>query len=171
MVGLPEHRGVVVRIPGRDHPVIERLERGDGAAFLVGQAQAVAGDAVVLHHEAVAPDRGPAHLAQERLGELLEGVREDDDLGLRAEGREKLGRARQQREPGDDLLDPRQGDPVPVQDGDAFAHQLVVVRLLAGGAPEGGNAGGLGDCDPDLGREDALHIEGDDALLHGRTLR
>ena len=58
------------------------------------------------------------------------------------------------------------GDAVFLHHADAEPHQLVVVGLVPGRAAQGLDAGALGDGDPDFGREDALHVEGDDALLH-----
>ena len=39
------------------------------------------------------------------------------------------------------------------------AHQLVVVGLVARGAAQLGDAGALGDVDPDLGDEHAFEVE------------
>jgi len=50
------------------------LEGGHGLLLLLGDADLVAGDAVVFDDEAVAKEAGPGELAQERRGELLEGV-------------------------------------------------------------------------------------------------
>jgi len=54
---------------------------------------------------------------------------------------------------------------MPVQDLQPPAHELVVVRLVARRAAQLGDAGLLGDRDPDLGREHALHVQAGD---HGR---
>jgi len=63
-------------------------------------------------------------------------------------------------------LDFRESDPVTIEDGDAVEHQFVVVRFVARRAAQCGDAGALGDGDPDFRREDAFHVEGDDTLLH-----
>ena len=78
-----------------------------GLAFLVGNAELVAGDAIVFHHQRMAQQRGPVELLDKRLGKLLECVREDDDLREGAEFIQKLFRAIQQRQGTDDGLDVR----------------------------------------------------------------
>ena len=57
-------------------------------------------------------------------------------------------------------------DAAMVEDGDAVEHQFVVVRFVARRAEQFGDAGALGEGDPDFRREDAFHVEGDDTLLH-----
>ncbi len=166
VIRLAEHRGVVERVAGGDDVVVERLEGGDGMSFLVGHAELIAGDAIVRDDEAVAEERGPAHLLDERLGELLERVREDDDLGPAAQLVEKVEGARQERQTGDHGLDLRKRDAVSIHDPDTVKHELVVVGFVARGATQLGNTGALGDGDPDFRREDALHVQGDDTLLH-----
>ena len=138
-------------------------------ALLVGHAELVAGDAVVLHDQAVTEQRGAAKLAHERIGELFEGVGENHHLDAAAEFVEELGGAGERRETADDVLDFREGDAVAVEDVDAVEHQLVVIGLVPRGAAQFGQAGAFGDGDPDFRREDAFHVEGDDALLHKWT--
>ena len=137
-------------------------------AFLVGHSEFVAGYAVVFDDEAVAEDRRPVELADERLGELLEGVGEDDDLDSEffAEVVDEFFCAFEGRQGADDGLDFAEGDVVPVEDFEAVMHEFVVVGFVAGGAAEFGDARALGDCDPDFRREDAFHVEGDDCLVH-----
>lgn len=165
-VGLAEHRGVVERIAGGDDVVVEALEGFDGVALLVGEAELVTGDAVVFDDQAVAEERRPVELADERDGELLEGVGEDDELDAAAEGVEEIDGAGERGKGADDLLDFGEGDAVAIEDIDTVAHQLVVIGFVTRGAAELGDAGAFGDGDPDFGREDALHVEGDDALFH-----
>jgi hypothetical protein len=47
----------------------------------------------------------------------------------------------------------------------AVLHQLVVVRLVARGAAQLGDAGALGELDPDFGNQHAFEVETD--KLHG----
>ena len=75
-----QHSRVIVRIARRDDVVVQRLERCHRLALLVGDAQLVTGDAVVLHDERMAEQRRPVHLFDERLGELLEGVGQNNYL-------------------------------------------------------------------------------------------
>ena len=166
VVGLREHRRVVERITGGDDVVVERLERGDGVPFLVRQAELVARDAVIFHDEAMAKKCGSAELLHERIGKLLERIGEEDNLNAAAEFVEKFAGTGKWREAADHLLDSRERDAVSVENGDAGEHEFVVVRLVARGAAQFGEAGAFGDGDPNFRREDAFHVEGDDALLH-----
>jgi hypothetical protein len=78
---------------------------------------------------------------------------------------EEVARPLERAHAPDHGLDVAQVQAMGVEDGDAVAHQLVVVRLVAGGDAQRLDAGGLGDVDPDLRDEDAFQIEADD---HGR---
>jgi len=49
---------------------------------------------------------------------------------------------------------------------EAELHQLVVIRLVAGGALEFGNAGTLGKFDPDFRNQNAFKIKTND--LHAK---
>ena len=106
-----------------------------------------------------------SELLHQGRGELVEGVGEDDHLVLAAQPGEKLARALERAHAADHGLDVAQTQAVLVEDRDAVAHQLVVVRLVARGDAQRLDAGGLGDVDPDLGDEHAFQIEADD---HGR---
>ena len=68
----------------------------------------------------------------------------------------------------DDLVDVGQLETVLVEDFEPPAHELVVVRLVAGRAPEGIDSGLLGKGDPHLGDEDSFEIEADDEWRHER---
>jgi hypothetical protein len=103
--------------------------------------------------------------AHQRVGEFVEGVGEDDDLVILAQLVEEGARARHRAHFGDHLLDVRQAELVLAQDVQAVLHQLVVVRLVARRAAQLGNAGALGEFDPDFGDEDTFEVEADD--LHG----
>ena len=46
-------------------------------------------------------------------------------------------------------------------------NQISAILDVARGAPQFGNAGAFRDGDPDFGGENPLHVERDDALLHG----
>ena len=107
----------------------------------------------------------------ERLGELLEGVRQDHDLGALGAARRGTSTAPGQRlEAADHVLDARQREAVLVEQVEPVAHEDVVVGLVAGGAAQRVDAGALGDGDPDLRDEDALEVEGDDRLLRVRSV-
>jgi hypothetical protein len=140
---------------------VERLHR---SALLIRLAEPVPDDPVVFDDEAVAEHRRHPELHHERGGELLEGVREDDDLG---EGRSS---SRNGRAPGSGArpaMTSATSDivrPCSVEQAEPVLHEDVVVGLVPRRAPQGVDAGPLGDRDPDLGNEDALEIEGHDRL-------
>ena len=106
----------------------------------------------------------PGELAHERVRELLEGVGEDQHLRAAAQFVEELARSGHWLELGDDCGDVGQPQSVLVEDGEAPAHQHVVVGLVASSALQRFDAGSFGDGDPDLGDQNSLQVEGDDRL-------
>ncbi len=166
VISLAQHRGIVEGISGGHDFEIERLKGRDGVAFLVGHAELVAGDAIICYDEPVTEKGRPSHLSHERLGELLESIGENNHRGFLSEGAKKLGRAGKEGQPGDDLLDLAKGDAVPRQQIDAVEHEFVIIRLIPRRAAEFRDAGAGGDRDPDFWRQDAFHVEGDNALIH-----
>ena len=107
---------------------------------------------------------GRPSCAQQRPGELLEGVRQDHDLGALAQRVEELDGAGQGSEAGDDVGDLRHAEPVRVEQVEPVPHQDVVVGLVAGRAAQLLDPGPLGHGDPDLRDEDAFEVEGHDRL-------
>ena len=162
-MGFAEHRGVVVGI-ARGHDLeVELLEALDRLALLVGHAQVVVHqDALGVGLEAVAEQRRQAELLHQRLGELVEGVGEDHHLVGVAQRVEEFARALHRPHAGDDLLDVGQAELLLRQDVQAVLHQGVVVGLVAGGAAQLGDAGTLGEFDPDFGDEHTFEVETDD---------
>ena len=63
---------------------------------------------------------------------------------------------------GDGLLNGAELQAALPQQIDAPAHEFVIIRLIASGAAQLGNAAFLGKGDPDLGDEDALHVQTND---------
>ena len=155
-VRLGQHGGVVERIAGGDDVVVEQLQRGHRPLLLFGDAQLVIDDAIVLDHKPVAQQGGPAKLAEQGRGELLEGVRQNDHLDERAEFVEELLAAGQRVERADDVLDVGQLQSVPVEQVQAPPHQLVVVRLVPGGEAQAVDPGLLGHGNPDFRGQHAL---------------
>ena len=127
----------------------------------------VAHDAILDHFQSVAQEGGPLQLAQEGLGELLESIREDDDLGERAQFAQERQPAVQRPERADHLLNVGELQTMLVEDLEPSAHELVVVRFLASGAAEFLEAGLLGDGDPDFRHQHPFQIQGHDRLFHG----
>ena len=146
-------------VAGGDGLEAAGLQRLDRRELGVLTAHVVTGDLTVLRDDELVAEEGRiAEFRDQRTGELGEGVGQDDDLGLFAERVEELLRAFEGLDGGDDLLDLFQAETVLFQQVDAVFHELVVVRLIAGGALELGDAGGLRERDPDLRDDDALHI-------------
>lgn len=170
LVGSAQHGRVVVRIADGAGAEVQQAERGDRLALLVSLTQTVAGDpAIRVDLQAVTEDGRPAHLGEEGLGELHKGVGQDNDLGMIARPGDELDRARQWIQPTDDLVDGVDADAVPIKDLQPTTHQLVVIGLVTGGPAELGDAGPLGDADPDLRGQHPFHVEGDDGgvCAHG----
>ena len=149
-------------VPGGDGLVAHGLQGPDGGELGLGAAHLEARDLATLSDfQGVAEDGGPVQLLHQGLRELLKGVAEDDGLGLLAQGIQEVLGARQGIDPGDGRLDLPQAQAALFQDAQAPAHQLVVIRLVPGGALELRDAALLGEGDPDLGHQDTLHIKAD----------
>jgi hypothetical protein len=162
-VGFGEHRRVVVGIAGGDDLEVEFLEALHRFLLLVRHAQ------MVVHHEAgrvgfqlVAEQHRHVQLRHQRHGELVEGVGQDDDLEIAAQGVEEIAGAIHRPHVGNHLLDVGQTEQVLLQQVQPVLHQLVVVRLVAGGAGKLRDAGALGKLDPYFGNEHAFEVETDE---------
>src|SRR5579884_1493394 len=166
---LAEHRGVVEGITGGDDVIIEKLQGRNRLLFLVRLAQAIIDDAVVLDFEFVAKERGPIELLHQRLGELLEGVREDDDLRDCAEFVQKFLAAGQGAQRRDDLLDVGQFEAMLVEQVEPALHEDVVVRHVARGKAQLADAGFFCDSNPDFRHQHAFQVQCDDGLFHQRS--
>ena len=126
-------------------------------------AHEVAGDvALAVHLEGVAQQGGIAQLGHEGHGELVEGVAEDDHLGILTQRVQEVLGAGQGVDAGDGLLNGAELQAALPQQIDAPAHEFVIIRLIASGAAQLGNAAFLGKGDPDLGDEDTLHVQTND---------
>ena len=64
----------------------------------------VVDDLVVLDDQVVTEDRGHVHFFDERVGEFLEGIAQDDHLGFVAERVQKVHCTVEQRKGSDDFL-------------------------------------------------------------------
>lgn len=166
-IRFQQHRCVVVGIAGGDDVVVERLERSHGLLLLVGNAELIARDAVVLHDEPVAEQRGPVEGFHQGLCELLERVREDDDLGDAPKFIKKFLSAGQRLESANDVLNVGECDAVTVENLDAITHEFVVVRFIPGGPTQFGNFRLLGDGNPDFRSEHPFQVQRHNGLFHG----
>ena len=132
--------------------------------LLVGLAESVVHDPVVVHDEPMAEHGRESELAHQRAGELFERVRQQNDLRLVTQLVEEGASAIERHEPGDDVLDQRHREPVLGEQVEAIPHEHVVVRFVTCGAPQPVDPGALRDRDPDLGDEHAFDIERHDRL-------
>ena len=159
LAGL-DHAQVVVAVPAGDGLIADGLQRLHRGQLGLRAAHPKAGDLPAGGHlQGVAEEGGPAQLFHQGLGKLLEGVAEDDDLGEGAKlVQERLGPG-QGVDFGDGGLNLFQAQAVLLQDGQPVLHQLVVVRLVPGGALQLRDAAGVGKGDPDLRHQHAFHIQ------------
>ena len=159
-VGRREHSGVVVRVAGGDHAEVQRLQRLHRGTLLLGHAKPPAPhEAGLVDVEPVAQQRRTAERAHQRIGELVERVRQDEDLIARAQVVEEFACAGQRPHALDHALDVCEREAVLREQLDAKAHQPVVVGLVARRARQLGNARPARELDPDLGNENAFQIE------------
>ena len=85
-VGLGQHRGVVVGVPGCDDAEVQLVEGLDGLPLLVLLAQVVVRDpSALVDLQPVTEEGGPAELSHQRSRELVEGVGENHHLQLAPE--------------------------------------------------------------------------------------
>ena len=166
-LGGADHFKVIVAVAGGDGvDSAAGLESAHGVELRVPRAKFVAAHvAVGVGLDGVREKRRPAHLAHQRATEDVEGVGDDYHLGGFAKPVQKIHRAGEglYRVDHSDHLVKRQ--PVPAQEVDAEAHQLVEVGFVARGAAEFGDADLVGEGDPDFGDENALHVKAD--YVHG----
>ncbi|MNI86552.1 hypothetical protein D3C73_1436570 [compost metagenome] len=105
-IRLTQHGRVVVRVAGRDHPVIKALERQHRLALGVFLAQLVAGHSTgVIGHQAVAQQGRETQLAHQWLGKFIEGVGQNHHLEALTQPVDELDGAVQRLEGGDHFLD------------------------------------------------------------------
>lgn len=168
-VGFAQHGGIVVGITGGDHLEIKLFQPDDGLTLLIRHAQMVIDQhAGAVSFEGMAEQGGPAQLTHQRMGKFVEGVGKNEQLVALAQGIEKFAGARHRTHVGNHFLDIGQSEIVLTQDIQTVGHQLVVIRLIARGAAQFGDASALGKFDPDFGNQNALKVETDD--LHGYFL-
>ena len=114
----------------------------------------------------MAKERRPLELPEQRLGEFLEGIRQNDCLREGAQGAQEIERALQRAQGADDTLDVSQLQAALVENVEPEFHEFVVIRFVARGAAQFRDAGLLGNRNPDFRRQHALHVQGHDGLLH-----
>ena len=168
---MEDHLQIVVAVAAGNGVIAHGLQRLDGGELGVRAPHDVACDVpVLIHLQCVAQQGGVSQLLHQGHAELIEGVAEDHHLRHAAQLIQKFLRTGQGVDLGDDVLDLPQLHALFPQQVDAPAHQLVVVRLVPGGAAQLGDAALLGKGDPDLGDEDALHIQTDNVHKSGSFL-
>ena len=158
LAGL-DHAQVVEAVPGGDGVIADGLKAPHRGQLGLGTAHPEAGDLTAVRHlQGIAEDGGPAQLLHQGLGKLLKGVAEDDDLGLLPKGVQKLLGSGERVDLGDGVLDLPNPKAMLLQNAQTPVHQLVIIGLIPGGALQFGDSAGLGEGDPDLRDQDALHV-------------
>ncbi|MNP26262.1 hypothetical protein D3C76_1191070 [compost metagenome] len=100
-----------------------------------------------------------AQLAHQRLGELIEGVRQDHHLEALAQPVDELDGAIERLERGDHFLNVGELQAVLVENSQALLHQHVVVGNVPGSGPEGFDPGFFGEGDPDFRNQHTFKIQ------------
>ena len=155
-----QHVEVVEAVADGNGLVADGLERPHGGELGVFDSQAEAVDhAVVPDGQLVAEQRRPAELFHQRPSELREGIADDDGLLRASQFVEKLLRARERVDLRDGLLNLLQAEPVLAQNAQAPVHQLGIVRLVPGGAPQLGNSADFRKRDPDFRHQNAFQVK------------
>ena len=114
---------------------------------------------VLRDFERIAENGRIAELLHEGRRELREGVAQNDDLREAAELIEKLFCARHRVYGRNGVLNLLKSQAVLLQNIDAVAHQLIVIRLISGGTLELRNARRLRKCNPDLRNQYTFKIQ------------
>lgn len=128
------------------------MEGANGLLFLFLLAQLVVEDAALLiDFKLVAKEGGIAESGHEGGGELEEGIGEDDEAGTGGEPLGKLDGSGEGLKIFNGLVDGGERELVAVKDIEPVAHEDIVVGLIAGGAAEFGDTGGIGHGDPEFG--------------------
>ena len=100
-----------------------------------------------------------AQLTHQRLGKLIERIRQDRHLKALAQPVDELDSAVQRLERGDHFLDIGEFQAMLVEDPQALLHQHVVVGNVPGGGPEGFDPGFFGERDPDFRDQHTFQIQ------------
>ena len=165
LVGLQEHARVVEGISRSEHLEVQVLQVLYHLGLLVGKAQVVAHDAVVLYFQVMAEDGGEGEVLHDGVGEFLERVRKNNHLGFVAEFVHKVAGAVEKSEVCDHVLDVRKLDAFAFENLDAALHEHVVVGNVTGGEAQVLDAGLFGDGDPNFRGEDSFKVQGNDTLF------
>ena len=113
----------------------------------------------------VAEDSRHTELLHERTSKLGECIGNNDHLGDGPQLVEELLRAGHGVDLCDGVLDLLQTKAVLLEDTKAPLHQLVVIRLVTGGALQLRDSACFCECDPDFGYQYALEIKAGN--IHG----
>ena len=159
LAGL-DHAQVVVAVAGGDGLKADTLQGFDGGQLALFHPDAVTGDHTVFPDlQLVAEDGGPAQFLHQGRSKLGKGVGQNDRLGFAAQGVQEFLRAGHGIDGGNGVLNILQAQAVLPQDAQPPFHQLVIVRLVPGGAFQFGDAAGLGKGDPDLRHQHPFKVK------------
>src|SRR5690606_38501028 len=135
----------------------------DRLALGILLAQLVAHHAIgLVDHQLVTQQGREAQLAHKRLGELVEGVRQDHHLEAFAQPVYELDGAIERLEGSDDFLDVAQLQAVLVKDAQALLHQHVIVGNVPGGRLQRLDTGFFRKRDPDFRNQNTFQVETSD---------
>ena len=129
-----------------------------GACPLIFNAKVLA-DKEKENFQSIAEKRGHAQLLHKGIGELREGIAQDDHLGDVPQVVQELFRPGQRVDLRDGFLYLLKAQSVLLKRFDAEIHQLAVIRFVARGAGQLRNAGLFRKCDPYFRDDHAFHIE------------
>ena len=159
-LGRFDHFEVVVAVAAGDGLKADGLKAAHGRKLgMLASHLDAADESVGVHLERVAENGRPAEFFHQRLCKFLKGVAQNDGLRLRSQLVEEFFRPRKRVDARDSLLNFLESQAVLAEHAQAPFHQLVVVRLVARGARQLGNAALAGKFDPNFGDEHALHIK------------
>ena len=168
-MGLGQHGGVVVRVAGGHYAVVEALQGDHRLTLGVFLAQLIADNAIgFIGDQLVAQQGREAQLTHQRLGELVEGVRQNHHLEALTQPVDELNGAVQRLQGGNHFLNICQLQAVLVENAQTLLHQHVVVGNIPSGGFQRFNAGFFREGNPDFRNQHTFQVE--TGNFHGTLL-
>lgn len=112
-----------------------------------------------VHFQAMTEQGRPAQLLHQRLGELIESVRKDDQLEVFAGPFDELLGSFHRVQGIDHCLDVGQAVAMLIQNLQAHTHEFVVVRNIPGGGTQFIDAGFFSEVDPDFRDQHPFQVQ------------
>ena len=159
-IGFRQHGGVIVRVASGNGTVINGLQRADRLTLRVSLAQLVVDhSAAFIGDQTVAEQCRKAQLAHQRLRELIESIRQNDDLKALTQPVDKLRSAFKRLQGGNHFLNILNFQVVLIQNTQALLHQYIVIGDIARGRLQLFDTGFLGKLNPDFRNQYTLKIK------------